>query len=59
MTLSARAINNAKPGKKTRRMFDAQGLYLEVSPAGGRWWRLKYRVAGAEKRISLGTFPEV
>jgi len=59
MTLSARAINNAKPGKKTRRMFDAQGLYLEVSPSGGRWWRLKYRVAGAEKRISLGTFPEV
>jgi len=59
MPLTATAIRNAKPGKNARRLFDAQGLYLEVSPSGGRWWRLKYRVAGAEKRISLGTFPEV
>ena len=40
-------------------MFDGGGLYLEVSPAGGKWWRLKYRFAGKEKRISLGVFPDV
>jgi hypothetical protein len=40
-------------------MFDTGGLYLEVSPTGGKWWRLKYRFAGKEKRISLGVFPSV
>ncbi|HEY6856454.1 MAG TPA: integrase arm-type DNA-binding domain-containing protein, partial [Mycobacterium sp.] len=43
---------NAKPAAKTVRMFDRDGLYLEVSPRGGKWWRLKYRYAGKEKRVS-------
>ncbi len=34
-------------------------MYLEVTPAGGRWWRLKYRYAGKEKLLSLGVYPEV
>jgi integrase len=34
-------------------------MYLEIAPSGGRWWRWKYRYAGKEKRISLGTFPDV
>ena len=39
-------------------LFDGGGLYLEVAPpAGGKWWRLKYRIAGKEKRISLGHLP--
>ncbi len=33
-------------------------MYLEVAPSGGKWWRLKYRLAGVEKRLSLGTYPE-
>jgi hypothetical protein len=32
---------------------------MEVSPAGGKWWRLKYRFDGKEQRLSLGTYPEV
>jgi integrase len=40
-------------------MFDGGGLYLEVSPAGGKWWRLKYRFTGKEKRLSFGVYPEV
>jgi integrase len=40
-------------------LYDERGLYLELSPAGGKWWRLKYRIAGKEKRVSLGTYPEV
>jgi integrase len=59
MPLTATAIRNAKPTSTIRRIYDSRGLYLELAPAGGKWWRLKYRVAGREKRISLGTFPEV
>jgi integrase len=40
-------------------MFDGGGLYLEVAPSGGKWWRWKYRVAGKEKRLSLGVYPEI
>jgi integrase len=50
---------NAKPSTKRRRMFDSNGLYVEISPAGGKWWRLKYRLDGKDKRLSLGTYPEV
>ena len=39
-------------------MADGGGLYLEVSPSGGKWWRLKYRFDGKEKRLSLGTYPD-
>jgi integrase len=53
------AVRNAKPAAKALRLFDANGLYLEVAPAGGKWWRLKYRFGGKEKRISLGVYPEV
>src|SRR5438445_2395386 len=52
-------IRNAKPTGKLYRLFDGRGLYLEVSASGGRWWRLKYRFAGKEKRLSLGVFPDV
>jgi integrase len=40
-------------------MFDGGGLYLEIAPAGGKWWRLKYRYEKLEKRLSLGVYPEV
>jgi hypothetical protein len=36
------------------KLFDAGGLYLEVSPSGGKWWRLKFRFDGKEKRLSPG-----
>lgn len=39
--------------------FDGLGLYLEVTALGGRYWRLKYRYAGKEKRLAFGAFPEV
>lgn len=58
MPLTDTAVRNAKPEAKARRLFDAGGLYLEVSPSGGKWWRLKYRCLGKEKRLSLGTYPD-
>ncbi|KVE72445.1 tyrosine-type recombinase/integrase [Burkholderia vietnamiensis] len=59
MPLTDIAVRNAKPGDKPTRLFDAGGLYLEVAPSGGKWWRFKYRFAGKEKRISLGVYPEI
>ena len=59
MPLSAVAIRNAKPGTKPRRLYDSGGLYLEVAPAGGRWWRFAYRYGGKRKLLSLGVFPDV
>ena len=59
MALTDTAIRSAKPSTKTQKLFDGGGLYLEVAPAGGKWWRLKYRIAGKEKRISLGVYPAV
>ena len=40
-------------------MGDAGGLFLLVTPAGGKLWRLKFRIAGKEKLLSLGGWPEV
>lgn len=59
MPLTDTAIRNTKPSDKAKRMFDSRGLYLEISPRGGKWWRLKYRFAGKEKRLSLGVYPDV
>jgi integrase len=59
MALSDTAIKNAKPSEKATRLFDGGGLYLEVAPSGGKWWRLKYRFDGKEKRLSLGVYPDV
>lgn len=61
MPLTDPACRNAScPLDKARARFtDAQGLYLEVLPTGGKYWRLKYRYAGKEKRLGLGVYPEV
>jgi integrase len=58
MALTDTAIRKAKSGDKTQRLFDGSGMYLELSPAGGKWWRLKYRFGGKEKRLSLGIYPD-
>jgi len=59
MPITHVAIVNAKPREKPYRLFDGRGLYLEISPSGGRWWRFKYRFNGKEKRLSLGVYPDV
>ena len=59
MPLTDTAIRAIKPTSKTAKYFDGGGLYLEVAPSGGKWWRLKYRFQGKEKRISLGTYPTI
>ncbi len=44
---------------KAGKHFDGAGLYLELTPAGGRYWRLKYRHSGKEKRLAFGVYPDV
>ncbi|WP_284446956.1 tyrosine-type recombinase/integrase, partial [Fluviibacter phosphoraccumulans] len=52
-------IKALKPALKRQRVFDGGGLYIEISPAGGKLWRLKYRFDGKEKRLALGDYPSV
>ncbi len=59
MPLSDLVIRKAKATDKAQRLFDGGGLYLEVTPAGGKLWRQKYRFAGKEKRLAHGAYPEV
>jgi integrase len=62
--LTDRAIKEATPvaedgSPKERRLHDRNGLYLTVSLGGKKWWRLKFHYAGKERRMGLGTYPEV
>jgi len=59
MPLTDTTIRNAKPAAKPITLFDRDGLYLLVTPTGGKWWRLKYRYGGKSKLLSLGTYPAV
>lgn len=59
MALTDVAIRNAKTAAKPYKMGDSGGLYLLITPAGGKLWRLKFRVAGKEKLLSIGSWPEV
>ena len=56
--LNDTAVRNAKPKAKPYKLSDSGGLFLLVRPNGARWWRYKYRVAGVEKLLSLGTYPD-
>jgi len=59
MILKEIQVRSAKPKAKLYRLFDGGGLYLEVPPSGGRYWRYKYRFAGKERRLALGVYPDV
>jgi integrase len=59
MPLNDVTVRNAKPGEKPVRLYDSSGLYLEVTPAGGKLWRLKYRFQRRENRLSLGQYPAI
>lgn len=58
MALTYQQIKNSKPAKKPTRLYDEKGLYLLISPNGGKGWRFKYRFEGKEKLLSLGVYPE-
>ena len=59
MALTDTEIRNARPKDKPYKLTDGQGLYLLVTPKGSKLWRLKYRIGGIEKTLSLGKYPQV
>jgi len=59
MPLNARQIDTAKPKEKIYKLADGGGLYLQVNVNGSKYWRMKYRFAGKEKKLSFGTYPDV
>src|SRR3984885_2117985 len=58
-TLSDTRVRTAKARERPYKLFDERGLFLLVTPAGGRLWRLRYRMAGVEKLLTLGVYPDV
>lgn len=59
MPLTDITIRSAAPRERPQKLTDGGGLFLLVQPNGGKWWRLKYRIGGKEKLLSMGTYPEV
>ncbi len=59
MVLTDTAIRNAKPADKPYKVTDSQGLYLLVNPRGSKLWRIKYRIDGVERKLSIGAYPEI
>ncbi len=59
MALPDIAIRNAKPGTKPAKLADGAGMFLLITPAGGKLWRLKYRIDGREKLLAIGSYPEI
>lgn len=68
MPLSDTQIRHAKPSVhptdptkngRSYKLADGRGLFLLVTPQGGKWWRFKYRHEGKEKLLSLGTYPDI
>jgi hypothetical protein len=57
--LTDAAVRNAKAKDKPYKLADGGGLFLWVQPSGGKWWRYKYRFAGKEKLLALGSYPDV
>ena len=57
--LTDKFIKNLKPKDKPFKHGDGAGLYIEVMPTGSKLWRLKYRIAGREKRLAFGAYPTV
>lgn len=59
MALKDTEIRAFRPDDKPFKKADGKGLYLEVFPNGSKLWRLKYRFGGKEKRLALGSYPDV
>ncbi len=57
MPLTDAKIRAAKPEAKPYKLSDGEGLFLYISPAGGKSWRMKFRTAGKEKLLVLGSYP--
>jgi integrase len=58
-SLSDLQIRKAKPKDKSYKLQDGGGMYLLITPAGGKLWRIDYRFAGRRKTLSIGPYPVI
>ena len=59
MPLTETRLRALKPKDKPYKVADDRGLYIKVSPSGGKLWRFRYRISTAEKKLSIGSYPEI
>ncbi|WP_219929582.1 tyrosine-type recombinase/integrase [Achromobacter pulmonis] len=59
MALTDMTVRQARATDKARAILDGEGLSLFIPPKGRKAWHFRFTFAGREKRISLGTYPEV
>ncbi|MGQ3676228.1 integrase arm-type DNA-binding domain-containing protein [Xanthobacter sp. TB0139] len=59
MPLTDTQIRKAKPADRLYRLTDGGGLFLAVTPAGGKIWRLRYEIEGKEETLVLGPYPDI
>lgn len=59
MALTDVAVRGFQPREAVYKKTDGAGLYIEVHPTGAKYWRLKYRYSGKEKRLAIGVYPSV
>lgn len=59
MPLTATQVDKAKPQEKDYKLSDEKGLYLLVTKTGSKYWRLKYRVSGKERKLAIGVYPDI
>ena len=59
MALTELAVKKAKATDKVQKLSDGGGMYLQIQPDGAKYWRMNYRVAGKQKTLALGVYPDV
>lgn len=57
--LTTTQIRALKPERRPYKVADGDGLYLLVQPSGALLWRFRYKVLGSDRKLSLGSFPDV
>lgn len=59
MALTENRLRTLKPKDKSYKVADHRGLYIEVTPSGGKLWRFRYRIGNVEKKLAIGPYPEI
>lgn len=59
MPLTDSQLRALRPKNKPYKVADERGLYVEVTPIGSKLWRFRYRVGRTEKKLSIGTYPDL
>ena len=59
MPLTDTRLRALKPKDKPYKVTDERGLYVEVTPTGSKLWRFRYRIGGAQKKLCIGSYPDI